>query len=990
MTSAPFSSSYPDCAGNVLGDLGWGKSSGNDVPTLRSGADDDAEVLEFGPFRLIAAERLLVKDGEPLAVGGRALDILIALVERPGDVVSHRELVKRAWPDVVVEGSALRVQIAGLRKALGDGRGGARYITSIAGRGYCFVAPVQGAVQSRPSAGASIERIKLRTLPPRLERMIGRDETVEIVRSELTSRRFVSIVGPGGVGKTTVAVAVAHAMVADFHNAVYLIDLSALRDGALIVSAVASAAGCLDQTQDSLPRLLAFLSDKKALLVLDSCEHVVGSVATFAERLFRDAPLVHILATTREGLRVEGENIYPLSPLDSPSDETTLTAAGALAAPAAQLFMDRAAAGGYRQELSDEEAPLVASICRQLDGMPLAIELTASRTSAYGIKGLAQLIGERLMLLWPGRRGAPRHQTLLAMLDWSYDLLSEQEQTVLCILSIFVGEFSIEMAQAIAFELDRGEFLIEHCVTSLVEKSLISVSRTEEAWAYRLLDMTRAYAAIKLKQRGAENAVSRRHALYFAERLGGIQANMSRNRDLTAYSRHIGNIKAALDWSFSTLGDRTVGVALGAGAVPLFLGMSMLVECRRWSLRTIEALNDDDRGTKLELALQLSLAISSTYVHGNSKEVETALERGLFLADSLGDADAQLELLAGLNLYCARLADFRGSLAAAERYALLARKSGGLRETMMAEWMLGASYHLVGNQSAAQQSYESGFARATDSPASEVHSFGYNHYVRALIGYSRTMWDRGFPDQAAHFGHKAIEFAGRQGHPVTLCIALLYATQVFLWRGDQQVAEELIERLIGYSARYSLTPYHAGGLGLRGELMFTKGETQPGIDALRGALSILRTERQYILSSSFSRALAEALATSGEAAEAANIIDATLADAMRGTGTFELPDILRARAAVLLAASPANWAAAEASLNDSLDCARRQSALGWELRSALALSRLWASQGRVDKARSILSEVYGRFTEGFGTADLIVAKNQLDELAVRRSESDPA
>ncbi|WGS26836.1 winged helix-turn-helix domain-containing protein [Bradyrhizobium sp. ISRA464] len=954
---------------------------------MQSGADDDAEVFEFGPFRLIAAERLLVKKGEPVAVGGRALDILIALIRRAGDVVSHRELVKRAWPDVVVEGSSLRVHVAGLRKALGDGRGGARYITNIPGRGYCFVAPVQSAALSQPSAGASIERVKLQALPPRLQRMIGRDETVGILRSELTLRRFVSIVGPGGVGKTTVAVAVAHAMTTDFHNAVYLIDLSALRNGALIVSTVASAIGCLDRTQDSLPRLLAFLADKKALLVLDSCEHVVEPVATFAESVFRSTPLVHILATTREALRVEGENIYPLPPLDSPSDETTLTAAKALASPAAQLFMDRAAAGGYRQELSDEEAPVIASICRQLDGMPLAIELTASRTSAYGIKGLAQLIGERLMLLWPGRRGVPRHQTLLAMLDWSYDLLSEQEQTVLCTLSVFVGAFSIEMAQAIAFELDRGEFHIEHFITGLVEKSLISISRTEGAWSYRLLDMTRAYAAIKLKRRGTENAVARRHALYFAERLGSIRANISMNRDLTAYSRQIGNIRAALEWSFSTSGDRTVGVALAAGAVPLFLSMSMLIECRRWSLQTIEALNDEDRGTKLELALQLSLAISSTYVHGNSKEVETALQRGLCLAESLGDVDSQLELLAGLNLYRARLADFRGSLAAAERYASLARKFGGPRETVMAEWMLGASYHLVGEQSAAQQSYESGFARAADSGVSEVHSFGYNHYVRALIGYSRTLWDRGLSDRAAQFGHKAIEFAARQGHPVTLCISLLYATQVFLWRGDRQVAEELIERLIAYAATYSLTPYHAGGLGLRGELMFTRGETQRGIDDLRSALSTLRTERQYILSSAFSRALAEALARTGQVTEAATIIDATVADAMRGIGTFELPDILRARAAVLLAASPANSLAAEASLKDSLDCARQQSALGWELRSILALSRLWANQGRVDQARAILSEVYGRFTEGFGTADLIMAKNQLDEFATRPPHS---
>jgi tetratricopeptide (TPR) repeat protein len=303
-----------------------------------------------------------------------------------------------------------------------------------------------------------------------------------------------------------------------------------------------------------------------------------------------------------------------------------------------------------------------------------------------------------------------------------------------------------------------------------------------------------------------------------------------------------------------------------------------------------------------------------------------------------------------------------------------------------AEWMLGASYHLVGDQAAAQQSYERGFERAAFR-VSDVRSFGYDHQVRALIGYARTLWLRGLPDQAAQLAFEGIEVAGRHKHPVSLCICLTHAVPVFLWRGDHQIAENLIERLIAHAAKYSLATYQTGGLGLRGELILMRGQTQLGIETLRAALDAMRTARRYILSSAFSRALAGGLARVGRSAEATDILDGLLAEAARGSEKFELPDLLRARASVLLAASPANWPAAEASLRESLDYARQQSALGWELRSAIALSRLLVDHGGAEEARDLLSDVYERFTEGFGTTDLIEAERQLVSLAVRASDS---
>ncbi|MHC2293372.1 ATP-binding protein [Bradyrhizobium barranii] len=946
-----------------------------EVAALRQRADK-REAFEFGPFRLVVPQRLLVNDNEPVALGSRALDLLIALVERAGEVVSRRDLIKRVWPDLIVEEANLRVHITNLRRALGEG-----YIANVAGRGYCFVASVRHSGIDGSSTDTPTGRLQHEQLPPRLERMIGRDDTVETLRARVKSSRFVSIVGPGGVGKTTVAVALAHGMAPEFRDAVCFIDLSALREGALVVSAVASAVGCVGETQDSLPRLLAFLAGRRILVVLDSCEHVVEFVATLTEGLFREAPLVYIIATSRKALRVQGENVHLLRSLDNASVAPSPTAAKALTSPAVQLFVERANAAGYRHPLTNEDAPIVVDICRQLDGVPLALELAASRAGTYGIRGLAQLVGDRLMLLWRGRRSVPRHETLTAMLDWSYDLLSERERSVLCSLSVFVGAFTLDMAQAVASGSDEERFEVLDLVASLVDKSLISVSTTGLATSYRLLDTTRAHAAVKLRERGDENTIARRHALHLAQCLAGARANSLNDQDLVAHAPHIGDVRSALEWSFSEAGDSSTCVALGAGAVPLLIAISMLSESRRWCLRTLDALPDDVRGTRLEIGLQLALAISSHHAHNDSAEVARALERGLSLADSLGDPEYQLELLAGLNVHGTRLADAGAPLAAAERYASIASERGGSREIVTAEWMLGSSHHLVGNQALAQQSYERGFAHAA-AGVENVHSFGYDHQARALIGCARTLWLRGLPDQAVQFAHEGVEVAGRQVQPVSfnVCLAYAYAAPLFLWRGDLEVAEELTERLIAHAVRYSLTAYQAAGQSLRGELLMARGDIRSAVETFRAALPVLQSERRYVFAWASSRALADALVRFGYPLEATVIIDAALADAATGSGTFELPELMRTRSEVLLAASSENWPEAEASVKGALELARRQSALGWELRSAMLLSRWWRDRGRREEARILLGDVFARFTEGFDTADLREAAGQLREL----------
>lgn len=275
------------------------------------------DVICFGPFRLSTAERLLEKNGVRVRLGSRALDILIALVERPAEIVTKKELFARVWPDLVIDEGNLRYHILALRKALGEGRSGTRYVTNVSGRGYCFVAPISCAASQPEPLRNSLVHSPI-GLPPCPTRMVGRDETVRSISEELTARRFLTIVGPGGIGKTTLAAAVGHTMLAAFDGAVHYVDFGPLFTPSLVPNRVASTVGLSGNFDDPLAALLPFLRDRRMLLVLDSCEHLIEAIAPLTERIFREAPEVHILATSREPLQVEGEQVRRLDPLTFP------------------------------------------------------------------------------------------------------------------------------------------------------------------------------------------------------------------------------------------------------------------------------------------------------------------------------------------------------------------------------------------------------------------------------------------------------------------------------------------------------------------------------------------------------------------------------------------------------------------------------------------------------------------------------------------------
>ena len=381
----------------------------------------------FGPFRLFPEQQLLLEGESPVRLGGRARDLLIALLERAGQVITKEALSARLWPNIVVEEGTLRVHVAALRKALRDGQEGRRYIANVAGRGYSFVGKVVANDEPEPAADAPPE-----PLPPlSMARLFGRAEVVETLSNRLAQQRLITITGPGGIGKTSVALAVADRMRAGLPDGVCVVDFAPLADSKLVPTALASALGIGVVSEDPLPNLVALLRNREMLIVLDNCEHVIDTAALLAESLLRGSTKLRILATSRESMRVSGEILFRLAPLAMPEVSDILTAPIAMTYSAVQLFVERAAMCMGEFSLTDAHAPAVANICSHLDGIPLAIEMAAGRVDAFGIAGLADVLDDRFRLAMRGRRTAlPRHQTLSTTLDWSYQLLPEAERLV--------------------------------------------------------------------------------------------------------------------------------------------------------------------------------------------------------------------------------------------------------------------------------------------------------------------------------------------------------------------------------------------------------------------------------------------------------------------------------------------------------------------------------------------------------------------------------
>lgn len=468
--------------------------------------------IRFDSFRLFPARRLLLDGDSPVRIGNRALDLLIALINRHGKLVSKAELVAKIWQGTFVEESNLKVQIGALRRSLGDGRSGKRYISTIIGRGYSFVAPIS----IRPDAACaevrkhSVAQYFLNMAEP-LRCPVGLDEVIAGISDRVEHHRLITLVGPGGVGKTTAAIAAAARTASHHVHGTCFVDLTAISDAARLPEAIVSSVNSGCPFLASTDELMSFLRMKRMLVVLDNCEHLIAHVADLVLKILQVAPEVHVLATSREPLGINGENLCHIRPLALPPCSQGLTAAAALEYPAIRLFVERAAdvLGSFR--LRDADVPMAIDICRKLDGMPLAIELAAAGIAALGLQGLASGVDHPLSLPTSGSRSAPpRHRTLRAVLDWSYCLLSEEERKMFRRLSVFPGSFTVEDAATVYAETTQTTAEAASRIITLLTKSLIVVSENGSETNLKLQSAARAYAAERLFESGERDLIVHR------------------------------------------------------------------------------------------------------------------------------------------------------------------------------------------------------------------------------------------------------------------------------------------------------------------------------------------------------------------------------------------------------------------------------------------------------------------------------------------------
>jgi predicted ATPase/DNA-binding winged helix-turn-helix (wHTH) protein len=939
-------------------------------------------VVTFGPFRLRPAERVLEKDGVPLKIGSRALDVLTTLIEQAPGVVSKRDLMAHAWGTLVVDEGSLRSHIAALRKVLGDRKSGGRYITNVAGRGYCFAAPVTS-IDANLTRSEGVALSPFAVLPGRPIRMLGRNGVVRDLTRQLRERRFVSIVGPGGIGKTTVALAVAHEVFSEFAGAAYFLDLAAIMDQRLVASALASQLGLSVVSQNPIPAILALLSERRVLLLLDSCEHLVEPVAALAEELLRGAPQVHLLATSRESLRAEGEWVHHLSPLECPpQDAVSLTAMQALSFPAVQLFVEQAEASGYPLQLSDAEAPIVAALCRRLDGIALALELAARSVGVYGLKGTASLLDHQFNLLRGRRTATPRHQTLTETLDWSHGLLSETERLLLRRLAIFVGAFSLEAAIAVvAHDLDAAQ--ANETLARLVEKSLVSADVSSAA-RYRLLDTTRAYALEKLATGGEQKMIARRHAEYISSALERFEAKAWKTlsaEGIEFFVSQLGNVRAALDWSFEDDGDGGVGVRLAAAAMPFFFQLSLFPECVAWSERALARLAPTST-TPLALQLQTCFSMALMYI-ANSPAGEAAVVQALQLAQRLEDAVTQLLLLTTIYRYKLRRGDWRELRDLTSHCEAVAAQVEDPIASVIVRSTSAVTCHHLGEHVEALQRATIALSYTAHSSQLNANAFSHAPRVGALNAQARSLWMLGYPDQAVEASREAIKEAEGLNHRATTIFALVWNVLVFLYTGDSQTAEELIRRIIAEATTYALTALHSIAIGSRGILAIQLGEPLRGTELLQTAVARLRADGYEGYRRILSVGLAEGLLKAGETALAHTIICETVDREQECGPSCHMPELLRIKGEVLISMAQSDRREAEQCLLDSLRLAGDHRALSFELRTGMSLARLWAASGRSDDAHDLLSSIYSRFSEGFQTLDLVSAARLLDELRSR-------
>jgi predicted ATPase/DNA-binding winged helix-turn-helix (wHTH) protein len=920
--------------------------------------------------------RELRADGKVTPIGGRAFELLEILVRANGEVVTKSELLDRVWPGAIVSENALEVHVSALRRALGADRA---MLKTVFGRGYCLTGEWRPTQPHAVSAGTAAVVGRESNLPLRVSQLIGRDAEISFIRDRLREVRMITITGPGGIGKTRLGLEVARSLVPEFAGDVQYVELASVWDQKVIYATVAGALDLKIEAREMSPRAVArAIGRRRILLLLDNCEHVVGVAAALAEAIIRTCPQASILATSRELLRIEGEETYRVPPLAVPPDGAD--AGEMLQHSAVQLFMARMSLQGSDVVRSDLSS--VASICRHLDGIPLAIEFAAARAATLDLRSVLAGLAARFDLLTGGRRTAlPQHQTLRAALDWSYDLLSPGEKELFRTLGVFRSGFSLEAAVAVAGGARNPSAVMEG-IANLVEKSLLGFDGPARSNRWRFLETTRAYAFEKLTESEQAGPTARRHAEFFRELIVPTSGIQLTSEQVARFGREIDNVRAAVDWAFSPEGDAATGIVLTAAYVPVWFNLMLMVECTDRVERALEMLKPElniSVGLRAQLYVTLGFALLNT--DGMAKRSGEVLSEGLRLAVSYDDAQLQLRAMWGIWSVNFNAGRYEEAKAAAEKVLLLAERTDDPVNLLVGHRIMGGALHFLGEQPKARFH----LAQMLDAPRRESRSnamwFLLEEQVLAKALQARVLLLQGFIDQARGMAESSLDEATVVGDRLAICYALRNSVcPLAIATGDVTRAQSSVGILLDIVRNYRTTFWMSWAMCLEGQLLVLQGAFADGCKLLRAGLETRARAGWMMRNPEFFGTLAAGLAAQGRPADALAVIEEALVQSERGAQRWWVPELLRLQAEVLLQVRRDDSAlgAAERQLRAAVDTALQQGALFLELRAAVSLHRMLLGLRREAEGRQRLAAVYARFTEGFAAADLRAAQAFLD------------
>lgn len=935
----------------------------------------------FGNFELFPDRQILLRDGVIVRVGSRAFEILKVLVESPGQIISKDILLSRVWPNTYVEEDNLKVNIAALRRALGDTVDAPQYVASVFGRGYRFIAPVQALDLSGPWSETSAMQPVKGGFPAVPTSIFGRADTIASILADLKTARLVTVVGEGGVGKTTVAIAAVCAAARENRVRAVFIDLATVHEEQHIPMAIAASLGLASGSSDIIADIAQAIGAQKLILLFDNCEHLMPGVAARIDQMLSLLEGLRIVATGREQLRLRSERILRLGGLKC-DPRSAPTAIEARAYPAAELFATRALERA-QYEIADADAPAVVEICRRLGGNPLAIELAATRTATFSPAKIMESLEGALHLLRHGPPGVPlRQQSLLATLDWSYNLLSEREASVLRTVSVFAGDFGITGASVVS-GLPAEE--VVDCLTQLYAKSLLAPSGASDVFRYRLLETTGSYCLERLQASGEEQIVRRRHAEYLAKVLerAAQDWNTRPAREWGAtYARCIDDLRAALAWAEGR-GDRSLVVRLTVAGSILWNHFSMMNESTTATARALADLPNSLIGSPSEMMLQTALAGELMFGRGPVPEAVEAARRALAIAVALGDTDFTLRSLRVVGGYETLIGHYAAALKSMEVYLSIAATEDA-SAMPSGETLLSIVEVHLGRLDAVHQRVAARYRpdlKRHDEPKMARFQFDANVEYGIVLGL--TEWLAGFPDRASRTSATIVEQSLDIGHGATLSNALaVTACPVAIWNGRYADAERYLDLLDIHVRQNGIGIWHPLVLYFRGLLACKRdGALAEGSLLLQQAIAELRACNHRQRLSFALGSLAEAMAEQGHLAAAAQHIEEAVGLAAALGEKYYFPELLRVRG--VIHALSGRLEAAESALGDALALAEAIGAKGWSLRTATSLARLWSDAGRLQAAHAVLEPALAGFTEGFDTIDLKSAKGLLAELGAR-------